>query len=158
MNQAHHSPINHEMIRKGSPGSAGIHRVSAEMKIQNPFRHLIRRVGILPPEPCPEPTDIDRYFLPPVVSEHQSSDKRLVILVTQNSGGLFRAHQFTWVTHADDDCWSACWSDHPLGIITDQHPVVMAEVSRRLQDYEGILSSLHSEREAEQQAVTPNET
>ena len=121
----------------------------------NPFRNLIRRGGTLPPEPLPDPAQIDRHSLPPVVSEHQSTDGRFVILVTQNQDGVYRAHQFTWFTNADDDSWGAFWMDHALGIITDQDAVILAEVDRRLLEYEKSLSISHTNGEAEQ-AVAPN--
>ena len=116
----------------------------------NPFRNLIRRVGTLPPEPLPDPAEIDRHSLPPVASEHQSADARFVILVTLNHDGLYRAHQFSWFTHADDDTWAAFWSQHALGIITDQYAVVMAEVDHRLLAYEKSLSNSYSNGGAEQ--------
>lgn len=116
----------------------------------NPFRNLIRRVGSLPPEPLPDPAQIDRHTLQPVASEHHSTDARFVILITLDHDGLYRAHQFSWFTHADDDTWAALWSQHALGIITDQHAVVMAEVDRRLLAYQKSLSESHFNGDAEQ--------
>lgn len=116
----------------------------------NPFRNLIRRVGILPPEPLPDLALIDRLSLPPVASQHQSADARFVILVTLDHEGFYRAHQFSWFTHADDDVWSAFWMTHALGVIADQDAVIMAEVERRLLEYEKSLSASLSNREAEQ--------
>jgi hypothetical protein len=84
------------------------------------------------------------------VSEHQSTDGRFVILVTQNQEGVYRAYQFTWFTNADDDPWGAFWMNHALGIITDQDTVIIAEVDRRLLEYEKSLSNSHSNGETKQ--------
>ena len=102
----------------------------------NPFRNMIRIVGALPPEPLPDSAQIDRHFLPPIASEHQSLDARVIILISQNYDGLYRAHQFSWFTHADDDTWTAFWSQRTLGIITDEHAVMLAEVFHYIQQYE----------------------
>jgi len=105
------------------------------MKITKIIENIVRKGGELPPEPLPDPEDIARDHLPPVVKELVSSDGRLVIIITADEN-IFRAHSFLWVTHADDDVWTAFWTEHTLDTITDSISVIESEAERHINEYE----------------------
>jgi hypothetical protein len=106
---------------------------------QNPLlnflRHFIRRVGTLPPEPLPDVAQIPRDGLSPIVRELASKDRRFVVLISLDQEKIFRGHSFTWFTHADD-VWSAFWTRHDFGIITDDCSIVVGEAERQIQTFE----------------------
>ena len=100
------------------------------------LRHLVRRVGAIPPEPLPDVTQIMRGDLPPIVREIASTDGRFVVLLSRDPEGIYRGHSFTWHTHADDDVWSANWTRRDFGTITKDSEVVLGEAQRRIDAYE----------------------
>jgi hypothetical protein len=102
----------------------------------NNLLHLFRSVGTLPPEPQPDKKQIPKDDMPSVIKEFASKNGRFVVWLTVDSDGIYRGRCYTWLTHADDDVWSAFWTYHDSGIISDDYNVVLNEAERQICAYE----------------------